>query len=145
MKGEGLPAFSGALGFLAAGLGGGSRHGPPVIQNAWNPADLLGVFGDAQQEIVILAAVPASFVQTAHGVQKPAFADDEVKEIIARQKKVRRPAGLEEGLVAAEVVADLVFIGIEQVGLRRRIDGLDHFVQSERRKLIVMIQKGEIV
>ena len=112
-----------------------------MIKHARDVIDSIRLFDDAEEKIVVLGAIklrtePADF---SHQVAPD---DGEMADVVAGKKIVRRPVRLKNGRIEA-LFRELVFIGVNQVGVSMVLKPL--YVLEERIRLehIIMIEKAD--
>ena len=114
----------------------------PMIKDARDMPHLLRLeqFDAAQSEIVILRAFE-SFPEPADLAQKIYPINAEMIDVILAEKKFRVPIGFEKRIRARAVLIDLVFVGINQTGVRMPLDLERDQRQRVFREGIVLIQQ----
>src|SRR5256885_965050 len=81
--------------------------------------DLRRLLQHAQDEVVVLGALVAG-PDAPDGAHQRGAGDDEVRKVVHGEEEIGGPPGLEEGPGAAvAAVAQLVFVAVEEVGVRR--------------------------
>jgi len=93
--------------------------------------DALGLLGNPQQQIVILAAFeagskPARFQNNAPAVYA------KMRNVVAGKQRIRRPIGLKVCRVTLIVFADLVLVGIDDIDIGPAINNQRVFEQRIR-------------
>ena len=102
--------------------------------------DVRGPFHQAQQQVVVLRAFVAGPEATdlAH---EPAPNHHEVTGVHAREEMLWRPVRLEEDVAPCALQIELVFVGVDDVGVGVRVEVADDFGQRIRRELVIVIEQ----
>ena len=131
------------LGGDVAGHAGGA--GPPVVEHMGDVDDLLGLLGEAEVEVVVLAAVVFAPLAAARLFQQGTLKDAQVADIVVGAEVVDhiiRLEVVEGGVLHFALKGHLV--GVDKV--RPLLgDGLGHIPQGAGVEDIVVVQKGDVL
>jgi len=119
----------------------------PVVEELGHVHDRPGPLGDAQHEVVVLAPLER-FPEAAHVPDERGAQDAEMAGVHLVAEAFRAPVRLEERVTVEPEAVDgeeLVLVGVEVVGLRRRGDRLRHPRQRDRRERVVVVEQGDEV
>ena len=131
------------LGLDAAGHAGGA--GPPVVEHMGNMDHLLGFFGEAEVQVVVLAAVVLAPLAAAGGFQQAGLKDAQVADIVVGPQVVQHEIGLEViegGVLHLALKGNLV--GVDEVGPLLH-NGLGHIPQGRGMQDVVVVQQGDVL
>ena len=123
----------------ARGSGRRSGERSPVIEHLRHVLNAVREFRHAKQQVVILRAFEAGPVAAGHFEDRSSN-HREVVHVVITQQQFRRPIRLELRVVAVPRRVDLVFIRVEQVGVRMRLQSLGHCEECVRCEGVVVIE-----
>src|SRR5215211_8139917 len=103
----------------------GTGRGPPMVQNLRNVTDLVGALGGAQNQIIVLTTVE-TFSESADIFHEASPANDQAGDVVAGQKKIRRPAWFEAGTSPVPFLVYLILVGVDEVGPGLLLQNLYH-------------------
>ena len=93
-------------------------------------------------QIVVLAAVELG-TQASDAFDEVAPVGREMARVHARQERIGRPIGLEVRVRQAAAVVDLVFVGVDHVGVGMPFDEARDLEEGVRGEEIVVIEKRD--
>ena len=125
-------------------LGGGAGSSAPDVQTLFDVMDFCCLFGQAQNQIVILCAVIFRAFVGARRVQQLAAEHRQMGDVVDPAQVIGRKIGLK--MVAAqllEIVREDNLVTVQKIRARL-LNRLDHIIQRVGVDHIVVIQQGQI-
>src|SRR5436190_12873736 len=111
-----------------------------MIKDTWNMIDSLRLFGDAEEEVVVLGAIKLR-TETSDLPQQIAPDEREMADIVAGKKIVRRPIRLKDRRIEA-LLGEFVFIGVNQIYVTMVLQPLCEAKEGVEVKNIIVIEES---
>ncbi len=94
--------------------------------------DLLGLPARPQDQVIILAAIVIR-IEAADAFRQFFLEYKEMADVVLREQQIRSPIRLEERFKPPPERVDLVFVAIDQIGIRNFVDRFANVRESVRR------------
>src|SRR5207237_8546485 len=115
-----------------------------VIQHLRHMHDPAGLFGSAEQEVVMARVIKAA-AEAVDATYQAAAQYGETADVVVAAKSVRRPIGLEMWVAAQSARgAKPIHVRVNKVGLVGFVEGLYDFEEGEWSKHVVLAQEGNV-
>ena len=130
---------------LGVHLGGGGTGDPaPMVEHLRNVHHPLGLLGDPQPEVVVLAPFE-TFTEASDLPDQGETADHEVAEVVVPEEEIRPPPRLKHRVLPLPFRSQLVLVGEEEVEIRPPLQGLGHAEEGVRVETVVVVEEGGVL